>query len=233
MIRFHQAAFAYRPGEPVLDGIDLEIPPGLTLLLGPNGCGKSTLLKLASGVERPDAGRVEIDGHDLWTDEVAARRGLAYVPEQPDLTPYATVREILGLVCRLRGEPRRAVEEALELVGLKDLAHRSVRELSMGQRRRSVLAAALIGTPSHVLLDEPLEAMDRGARESILAWIDRLLAASATVVIVSHDLAPFAPRAARAFTVRGGHALRVDPLPADPAERLALLEHLARGEPIP
>jgi ABC-2 type transport system ATP-binding protein len=233
MIRFRQAAFAYRPSEPVLDGLDLEIPPGLTLLLGPNGCGKSTLLKLAAGVERPDAGRVEIDGHDLWTDEVAARRGLAYVPEQPDLTPYATVREILGLVCRLRGEPRSAAEEALDFVGLKDLAHRSVRELSMGQRRRSVLAAALIGTPSHVLLDEPLEAMDRGARESILAWIDRLLAVQATVVVVSHDLAPFAPRADRAFTVRGGHALRVDPLPADPAERLALLEHLARGEPIP
>jgi ABC-2 type transport system ATP-binding protein len=233
MIRFRQAAFAYRPGEPVLAGIDLEIPTGCTLLLGPNGCGKSTLLKLASGVERPDAGRVEIDGHDLWVDEVAARRGLAYVPEQPDLTPYATVREILGLVCRLRGEPRRAAEEALEFVGLEGLAHRSVRELSMGQRRRSVLAAALIGTPRHVLLDEPLEAMDRGSRESILAWIDRLLAVHATVVVVSHDLAPFAPRAARAFTVRGGHALRVDPLPADPAERLALLEHLARGEPIP
>ena len=233
MIRFRQAAFAYRPSEPVLDGIDLEIPPGLTLLLGPNGCGKSTLLKLAAGVERPDAGRVEIDGHDLWTDEVAARRGLAYVPEQPDLTPYATVREILGLVCRLRGEPRSAAEEALGFVGLKDLAHRSVRELSMGQRRRSVLAAALIGTPSHVLLDEPLEAMDRGARESILSWMDRLLAGHATVVVVSHDLAPFAPRADRAFTVRNGHTLRVDPLPADPAERLALLEHLARGEPIP
>jgi ABC-2 type transport system ATP-binding protein len=233
MIRFRQAAFAYRPEEPVLAGIDLEIPPGLTLLLGPNGCGKSTLLKLASGVERPDAGRVEIDSHDLWTDEVAARRGLAYVPEQPDLTPYATVREILGLVCRLRGEPRSAAEEALDFVGLRDLAHRSVRELSMGQRRRSVLAAALIGTPSHVLLDEPLEAMDRGSRESILAWIDRLLAVDATVVVVSHDLAPFAPRATRAFTVRDGHALRVDPLPTDPTERLAILEHMARGEPLP
>jgi len=233
MIRLLGAAFAYRPAEPVLAGIDLEIPAGLTLLLGPNGCGKSTLLKLVAGVERPDGGRVEIDGHDLWTDEVAARRGLAYVPEQPDLTPYATVREILGLVCRLRGEPRSAAETALDFVGLRDLAHRSVRELSMGQRRRSVLAAALIGTPRHVLLDEPLEAMDRGSRESILAWIDRLLAAGATVVAVSHDLAPFAPRADRAFTVRDGLCLAADPLPEDPTARLALLEHLARGEPIP
>jgi ABC-2 type transport system ATP-binding protein len=230
MIRFERVSFAYRAAEPVLADADVEVAPGLTLLLGPNGCGKSTVLKLASGVERPDAGRIEIDGHDLWRDEVAARRGLAYVSEQPDLTPYATVREILLLVCRLRGEPRQRVDEALDLVGLTGLAHRSVRELSMGQRRRAVLAAARIGTPSHVLLDEPLEAMDRGAREDILAWIDRLLAAGSTVLVVSHDLEPFAARAARALTVRGGRCTAVDALPGEPEARWALLERLARGE---
>ncbi len=231
MIRFHKTSFSYRAGEPVLAGIDLEIGSGLTLLLGPNGCGKSSLLKLAAGVEEPDEGRVEIDGHDLWSDEVAARRTLAYVPEQPDLTPYATVREILALVCRLRGEPREKGEEALELVGLRGLAHRSVRELSMGQRRRAVLAAARVGTPRHVLLDEPLEAMDRGAREDILAWIDRLLAAPDTsVLVVSHDIEPFVPRATRALTVREGRTVTVDPLPGAAAERLALMERWARGE---
>jgi ABC-type multidrug transport system ATPase subunit len=236
MIQFRQASFSYRAGEPVLAGIDLEIGAGLTLLLGPNGCGKSSLLKLAAGVEEPDEGRVEIDGKDLWTDEtteVEARRTLAYVPEQPDLTPYATVREILALVCRLRGVPRERGEEALESVGLRALAHRSVRELSMGQRRRAVLAAARIGTPRHILLDEPLEAMDRGAREDILAWIDRLLAEGASVLVVSHDIEPFVPRAVRALTVREGRCLTVDPLPAGPAERLALLERMARGEPVP
>jgi ABC-type multidrug transport system ATPase subunit len=233
MIRFEDASFSYREGEPVLAGVGLEIPAGLTLLLGRNGCGKSTLLKLAAGIERPESGRVAVDGHDLWTDEVAARRSLAYVPEQPDLTPYATVREILSLVCRLRGEPRERVGEALDFVGLADLAHRSVRELSMGQRRRAALAAAVIGTPGHVLLDEPLEAMDRGARETILAWIDRLLAAGAAVVVVSHDLAPFAPRAARAVTVSDGRCVNVEPLPEDAAERMALLERMARSEPLP
>jgi ABC-2 type transport system ATP-binding protein len=230
MIRFERVSFAYCAAEPVLADVDVEVASGLTLLLGPNGCGKSTVLKLASGVERPDAGRIEIDGHDLWRDEVAARRGLAYVSEQPDLTPYATVREILLLVCRLRGEPRQRVDEALELVRLTGLAHRSVRELSMGQRRRAVLAAARIGTPRHVLLDEPLEAMDRGAREDILAWIDRLLAAGSTVLVVSHDLEPFAARVTRALTVQDGRCTAVDALPGDSEARWTLLERLARGE---
>ena len=232
MIRFRQASFSYRAGEPVLSEVDIEIGPGLTLLLGPNGCGKSSLLKLAAGIEEPDAGRVEIDGKDLWIDEVEARRSLAYVPEQPDLTPYATVREILALVARLRGAPRESGEAALELVGLRHLAHRSVRELSMGQRRRAVLAAARIGTPRHVLLDEPLEAMDRGARDDILAWIDGLVAAGAVVVVVSHDIDPFARRAVRALTVRDGRSITIDPLPASPDERMALLERLARGESV-
>ena len=229
MIHFAGAWFGYREEEPVLAGIDLQIPAGLTLLLGPNGCGKSTLMKLAAGVERPDRGRVEIDGRDLWRDEAAARTGLAYVPEQPDLTPYATVGEILALVCRLRGEPRERGREALVRVGLGGLDRRSVRELSMGQRRRAVLAAALVGTPRHVLLDEPLEAMDRGARDDVLAWIDGLVGAGAAVVVVSHAIEPFRDRAARAVTVRGGRAMSIDPLPAGAEERMALLERLARG----
>ena len=230
MIQLFDASFAYRPGEPVLDGADLAIPEGLTLLVGRNGCGKSTLLKLAAGVERPDRGRVEIDGRDLWREEATARAGLAYVPEQPDLTPYASVAEILRLVCRLRGEPPARAGEALAAAGLAGLGGRSVRELSMGQRRRAVLAAAFIGTPRHVLLDEPLEAMDRGARGDVLAWIDGLLAAGAAVLVVSHDIEPFAPRAARAVTVAAGRCPVVDPLPRDPAARMALLERLARGE---
>jgi len=228
-IRMLGVSFAYRAGEPVLLKADLEVGPGLTLLVGPNGCGKSTLLKLAAGIEMPDEGRIEVDGHDLWREEVAARAGLAYVPEQPDLTPYATVGEVLALVCRLRGEPARRGAEALQKVGLGELSRRSVRELSMGQRRRAVLAAARVGAPRQVLLDEPLEAMDRGARDDILAWIDGLVAAGAAVLVVSHDIEPFAPRATSALTPRGGRCETFAPLPANPAERLALLESLARG----
>ena len=103
MIRFERATLDYGVGRPALAATTLDVESGLTLLLGPNGAGKSSLIKLAAGVERPRAGRVLVDGFDLWTDEVAARRRLAYVPEHPDVTPYASVDEVLGLVCRLRG----------------------------------------------------------------------------------------------------------------------------------
>lgn len=227
MIRFSHVSFSYS-GQSILDDISVEIPGGLTLLLGPNGAGKSTLLKLAAGVERPDSGVVEIDGVDLWKSEVAARRSLAFVSEQPDLTPYATIRDVLQLVCRLRSQPYSAAADALERAGLAGLAARSIRELSMGQRRRAVLAAAWIGEPRTVLLDEPLEAMDRGMRDDIQAWIGRLLARGALVLVATHDIEPFAARTHRALTVTGTCRI-FEPLPDDGAARNVYLENLSRG----
>jgi ABC-2 type transport system ATP-binding protein len=233
VIRFRGVSFSYRPRQLVLADVDLLLPGGLTLLLGQNGCGKSTLLKLAAGIEPPDAGRIEIDGFDLWTAEVPARAGLAFVPEHPDLTPYATLGEILALVASLRGEPPAGAAAALGLAGLDGLAGRSVRELSLGQRRRATLAAARIGSPRHLLLDEPLEAMDRAARAGILDWLESRRAAGALLLVASHEFEPFAPAAARALTVIDGRCQLVDPLPADAAARSRLLERMARGEALP
>ena len=190
-IAFRGVRFAYRPGAIVLDLPALEIGPGLTLLRGANGAGKSTLMRLAAGIEAPDEGAIAIGGRDLWTDEVEARRLLAYISEYPDLTPYATVKEILLLVAGLRGEPRSAAQEALASTGLTALAGRTVRELSLGQRRRAVLAAAMIGVPAVLLLDEPLEALDAEMRERCLAWIGAALARGGTVLAATHDPDPF------------------------------------------
>jgi ABC-type multidrug transport system ATPase subunit len=228
MIRLKDVSFSYRAGETVIAEVNLQIQAGLTLLLGPNGCGKSTLLKLAAGVERPDTGTAEIDGHDLWKDEAAARRPLAYVPEQPDLTPYATIQDVMRLVCRLRSESLESGREALERVGLAASARRSVRELSMGQRRRATLAAAWIGSPRVVLMDEPLEAMDRLIRQDILAWVDTLLARGATVAVATHELEPFLAAATRAVTVRAGRCTLHEPLPAQ-ADRAAFLDRLSKS----
>jgi ABC-type multidrug transport system ATPase subunit len=229
MIRFQDVSFAYEKSAAVLSGIDQEFLPGLTMLLGPNGCGKSTLLKLASGVEKPDTGQITIDGHDLWRDEVDARKTLAYVPEQPDLTPYATIREILNLVCRLRNEPLEKGMDALEFFDLRDQASRTVRELSLGQRRRAVFAAALIGTPKYILLDEPLEGMDRKIKGEIIAWIEGHVDAGAVVVLVSHTIEPFVDLTSQAITIKDGSAILYSKMPSDDGEKLSLLDNLAKG----
>jgi len=230
MIVFRDVSYAYEAGYPVLDGIQVELADGLNLLLGPNGCGKSTLLKLASGVEKPDAGSVLVDGRDLWRDEIEARQRIAYLPEHPDLTPYATLDEIVSLVCRMRGRPLEEGREALDFFGLQGAAHHTVRELSLGQRRRAVFAAALIGTPEHVLLDEPLAGMDRSIKPRILAWIQEQVDRGALVVVVSHNIGPFRELAVRLVTVREGKALSFSDLPEDPAEKLDLIDRLAQGK---
>ena len=229
MIELDEVRFAYGDGPPVLHVDRLVFDPGLTLVLGPNGAGKSTLMRILAAVERPDAGTVRIDGLDPWRDEVAARRGLAYVPEHPELTPYATIGEIVQLVARLRGQPREAAHGALAAAGLERLERRSVRELSQGQRRRAVLAAAFVGTPDNVLLDEPLEAMDRAMRSSILEWIRAAHERRATVVVASHDLEELAAIADVAIGFAGGRTAGAVALPAGAAERAAVLERLARG----
>jgi len=229
VIAFSGVSFGYRTDVDVLHEMSLTVEPGITLLLGPNGCGKSTLLKVGAGVERPRTGSVTVHGHDLWREEVLARSHLAYLPEQPDLSPYATVAEILLMVAGLRAQPPASVHEALAWVGLDGLGNRTVRELSMGQRRRAVLAAARIGNPDCLLLDEPLEAMDRAFRSRMIDWLRALRNQGATLVVVSHEIESFAAIADRAVTLRQGRALMVDALGSAPADRLTTLDRLARS----
>jgi ABC-type multidrug transport system ATPase subunit len=229
MMVFESVTFGYEPERAVVRQAGFALSPGLTLLVGPNGCGKSTLLKLAAGVERPDAGRILVDGADLWREEAKARRGLAYLPEFPDITPFAALRDVLRLVCRLRGEPVTAGDRALETFGLADEAGRSVRELSSGQRKRALFAAAFVGRPAHILLDEPLDALDRQIADDVLTWTRQRIADGATVAVVSHTIEPFADLAARALTVRDGLVEQHEALPRSPGDRLQLLDRLARG----
>ena len=204
MISLEGVLFSYDGAAPVLQIPALDVEAGLTLVLGPNGSGKSTLLRIVAGVDRPTHGTVRICGVDLWRDEVAGRRHLAYVPEHPELTPYATIMEVLQLVARLRGLPPTAVAESLDRVGLVEVAWRTVRELSMGQRRRALLAAALLGEPRVVILDEPLETMDAAMRVLVREWVLARRSAGAAVLLATHDREPFAGNVDRVLKMSGG-----------------------------
>jgi len=233
MMVFENVTFGYEPERAVIRTACLALSPGLTLLLGPNGCGKSTLLKLAAGVERPDEGRILVDGADLWRDEAGARQRLAYLPEYADITPYASLRDVMRLVCRLRRQPIEAGERALETFGLGGEAGRSIRELSSGQRKRALFAAAFIGRPAHVLLDEPLDALDRQIADDVLGWIRERIADGATLAIVSHAIEPFAELATGALTLREGQVEHYEKLPGAFEDRFRFLDSLARGAVIP
>jgi len=233
MMVFDNVTFGYDPERTVIRKACLTLSPGLTLLLGPNGCGKSTLLKLAAGVERPDEGRILVDSLNLWREEAKARHRLAYLPEFADITPYASLRDVVGLVCRLRRQPVKEGDRALEMFGLGGEAGSSIRELSSGQRKRVLFAAAFIGRPAHVLLDEPLDALDRQIADDVLAWIRKRVADGATLAVVSHTIEPFADLATGALTLREGQVEQHEQLPGAPEDRFRFLDSLARGAVVP
>ena len=228
--RFQNVSFGYQAGQEVLSNLTLDLPPGITLVLGPNGAGKSTFLKLAAGVEHPDAGTIQVNGHELWQEEVAARRELAYVPEQPDITPYASVGHVLEFVASLRGEPASRVAELMQIFGIAEARGRSVRELSKGQRHRVLLAAAHLGQPRVLLLDEPLSALDQGLRKRVAAWVADMGSNGGSALVITHELEPFADAAHRALVFRDGNAETVDPLPPPRPGRLEVLSRLAAGD---
>jgi ABC-2 type transport system ATP-binding protein len=228
MIELRGIEFSYDGVRSALAVPSLDIGTGLTMVVGQNGSGKSTLLRIAAGVDRPQKGTVSIHGHDLWRDEVAARRSLAFVPEHPELTPYATIVDVLQLVAGLRGAQYEDVANVLDRVGLLEVAWHTVRELSMGQRRRALFATALLGDPNTIILDEPLETMDHAMRDLIVSWARARRAAGASIILATHDLEPFADDVDSVIVVRAG-ATRVVPVSELEGARLAALEALAAG----
>jgi sulfate/thiosulfate transport system ATP-binding protein len=175
-----------------LDDVSLSIPSGrLTALLGPSGGGKSTLLRIIAGLERADAGRVEIDGLDA-TNLPPQQRNVGFVFQHYAAFKHLTVRRNVAFGLEIRKRPkdeiRTRVDELLSLVHLRQFAERLPAQLSGGQRQRMALARALAVKPTVLLLDEPFGALDAKVRKELREWLRRLHEeVHVTTVFVTHD----------------------------------------------
>ncbi|MGW3991862.1 ABC transporter ATP-binding protein [Amycolatopsis sp. NPDC004772] len=182
-------------GRYAVDGVSLGARPGeIVALLGPNGAGKSTLLKALSTAVAPDRGRIEVFGHDVTAEPVAARRRIGMVFQEQTLDTDLPVERNLWFHARLfglsRARARARIGEVLDRFGLADRRRDPVEELSGGLARRLEIARALLHSPGLLLLDEPTTGLDPEVRRAVWADLARLRDDErVTVLYATHYLA--------------------------------------------
>lgn len=175
-------------------------------LVGPNGAGKTTTLRCLAGIIPPNEGRVRLDGRDLQQDPVGAKRGLAFLPDEPRLFEYLTVREHLQFVARLYGvsgwEPKAAaLLEELELKGKEDSLPT---ELSRGMKQKLTIACGFLHEPRVILLDEPLTGLDPLAIRKVKRSLRARAEGGAALLLSSHLLAVVEELCDRVLIIAGG-----------------------------
>ena len=209
-------------------GVTLDVPAGqIVALVGMNGAGKTTLMRLALGMLRPEAGTVRLFGHPLATMPVTQWRHVGAFVEVPLAYPELTVRENLRVAGLLRGTEQARVAEALDAWRLGPVADRRYRRLSLGNKQRVGLAAALQHDPRLVVLDEPTNALDPASVIVLREYLVRRARDGAAVLVSSHHLDEVARIADRIVVVNAGRLIgELDP--AAPAlERLFFAQVLA------
>lgn len=178
-------------GTPAVSELGFSVAPGEVLgLVGPNGAGKTTTMRCITGILQPDRGRILVDGRDVVLDPVSAKRMLAFIPDEPRLFEYLTIREHLQFYGRVYGvadfEARAAaLIDELELHGKEDSLPGT---LSRGMKQKVAIACGLLHSPRAVLFDEPLTGLDPVAIRRIKQTIRNLATNGAAVIISSHLL---------------------------------------------
>jgi iron complex transport system ATP-binding protein len=223
MIEFHRVTRTYARNVAV-DELTLTIPPGeLFALLGPNGAGKSTLLKCIAGIFKPAAGSVRIMGDDtasIGAGNIARRIG--YVPQQNEtIFPFSVLEFVvmgrtphISIFASPGEKDEKIAMESLAMVGIEDLAERTLGSLSGGQRQMALIARALAQQPTLLLLDEPTAHLDFGNQVLVLEVVQRLAASGISIVMNTHTPDHAFLVGSRAAALNEGRLLAADEVAA-------------------
>jgi ABC-2 type transport system ATP-binding protein len=174
-----------------LDDVTLAIPRGSFFgLLGPNGAGKSTMINILAGLVMKTSGRAQVWGRDIDTDERGAKAAIGVVPQELNLDPFFTPRELLDVQAGMYGVPKsqRRTMEILDAVGLADKADAYARTLSGGMRRRLLVAKAMVHSPPVLVLDEPTAGVDIQLRRQLWDHVREMNARGTTILLTTHYL---------------------------------------------
>jgi ABC-2 type transport system ATP-binding protein len=176
-----------------VDGLDLRVPRGMLYgFLGPNGAGKTTSIRMIAGLVKPDAGEVLVEGISLLENPTAAKRPLAYIPDDPMLYGKLRPMEYLEFVAALWSLPAATAqpkaEELLQTLGLWEKRDDYLETFSRGMKQKMAVAGALIHSPTLMLLDEPLTGLDAAAARLVKDLLLEFVRAGGTVVLTTHIL---------------------------------------------
>lgn len=214
-----------------VESLSLAVPAGSIFgLLGPAGAGKTTTLAMLRGRLRPSAGGGRVLGHDIVYERAALRRSVGAVDTAPAFYNLLSAGANLRLLARPRPVSDSRVGELLQLAGLTVQAGRAVRSFSLGMRRRLALAAALLGRPALLLVDEPTTGLDPAEGALIGRLLVELHAAGHTIVIASRELAGMAQLCTDVAIMQSGRLLTAGPARTLLVDRAALL---VEAEPLP
>jgi len=219
---------------PAVDDLNLTIRSGeLYALLGPNGAGKTTTLRMVAGLLKPDAGSISVFGVDTLADPLAAKRLIAWAPDEPMLYDRLTPLEYLEFVAGLWGVEAKAAsarsEDLLRMLGLWEERGRRCEGFSRGMKQKTALAGALIHDPKLLILDEPLTGLDAGAARQVKDLLTARTKTGATVILTTHILEVAERMADRIGIIQHGRLLtegRLEDLRAQAGDRDASLEDL-------
>jgi ABC-2 type transport system ATP-binding protein len=199
-------------GKKAVDQLGFEVRRGeLYALLGPNGAGKTTTLRMIAGLLAADAGQVSVFGVDARADPIAAKRLIAWLPDEPLLYDKLTVWEYLEFVAGLWGVDAKTAaaqaEDLLKLLGLWDNRNDRCETFSRGMKQKAVLAGALIHDPKLLMLDEPLTGLDAAASRLVKDLIRRKVTEGCAVILTTHILEVAERMADRIGIIKDGRLL--------------------------